>query len=179
MTVAPELEVLFSAEQVQAKVVELARQLRAEIPDEPLVLLGVLKGSFQFITDLARALEGEVLIDFVQTSSYGADKSSSGVVQLRKDHDVNIEGRHVVIVEDIVDTGLTLAYLRELLLTRRPASLRVVSMLSKPAARTHPALVEHVGFEIPNAFVVGYGLDFAEKYRNLPYIAILHGDVES
>ena len=179
MTTESVLEILYSSDEIQARVLELAAELRREIPDEPIVLLGVLKGSFQFVTDLARALTGEVVIDFVQTSSYGEDKSSSGVVQLRKDHDVNIEGRHVVIVEDIVDTGLTLSYLRELLQTRKPTSIRVVTMLSKPAARTHSTLIEHVGFEIPNSFVVGYGLDYAERYRNLPYIAILHEELGS
>ncbi len=179
MTTKAGLEVLFTAEQIQSRVLELAAELRKAIPTEPILLLGVLKGSFHFVSDLARALTGEVMVDFVQTSSYGDDKSSSGVVQLRKDHDVNIEGRHVVIVEDIVDTGLTLKYLRELLLTRKPASLCVVSMLSKPEARTHSTLIEYVGFEIPNSFVVGYGLDYAERYRNLPYVAVLHEELDS
>jgi hypoxanthine phosphoribosyltransferase len=122
---------------------------------------------------LARNLRIDSRIDFIQTSSYGSGKSSTGIVQIRKDLDINIENLNVIIVEDIVDTGHTLAYLRELLATRRPKSLRVAALLSKPAARlVHPP-VEYIGYEIPNEFVVGYGLDYAEKYRNLPYIAIL------
>jgi hypoxanthine phosphoribosyltransferase len=112
-------------------------------------------------------------VDFIQTSSYGAAKSTSGVVQIRKDLDTSIEGLHVLLVEDIVDTGTTLNHLRELLATRRPRSLKVVSLLSKPEAQLIPAQVEYVGFEIPSEFVVGYGLDYGERYRNLPYIAIL------
>ncbi|MBS1723916.1 MAG: hypoxanthine phosphoribosyltransferase [Armatimonadetes bacterium] len=169
----PILEPLFAAEAMQRRCDELARQIDETYGNETVVLIGVLKGSYQFLSDLSRRLHCGVEIDFVQLSSYGAEKSSSGVVQIRKDHDINIEGRHVLVVEDIVDTGLTLAHLCELLQTRRPASLRVVAMLSKPAARTHEALLDFVGFEIGNEFVVGYGLDHAESYRNLPYIAVL------
>lgn len=168
------LTTLISQREIADKVLELAAAIRADLGDEPLLLVGVLKGSFLFIADLARALPGDVSVDFVQVSSYGSEKSSTGVVQIRKDLDVNIEGRNVLIVEDIVDTGKTLNHLRELLSIRKPKTLRVVSLLSKPEARKIQCLVEYVGFEIPNKFVVGYGLDYAERYRNLPYIAILH-----
>ncbi|MCU0315077.1 MAG: hypoxanthine phosphoribosyltransferase [Fimbriimonadaceae bacterium] len=168
------LDIIITEDQIQARVRALADELNQNLPsDGAVVLLGVLKGSYPFIADLSRAMGRDVMVDFVQVSSYGSGKSSTGVVQIKKDHDINIEGTHVVIVEDIVDTGLTLSHLRQLLLTRHPASLRVVSMLSKPAAREHSVPVEHVGFEIENLFVVGYGLDYAERYRNLPFIAVL------
>lgn len=170
------LEVLISAETIQEKVKELGQRIRQDHPEATIVLLGVLKGAYPFLADLARAIPGEVMVDFVQTSSYGADKSSSGVVQIKKDHDVNIEGRHVIVVEDIVDTGLTLSYLLDILATRKPASLQVASILSKPDAHRHQVPVDYLGFEIPPHFVVGYGLDLAERYRHLPYIALLHED---
>lgn len=172
----PILDTLFSAEVIQARIKEMGAEIRADYGDEEIVVVGVLKGSFLFIADLVRHLGLNVRVDFVQTSSYGAEKSSSGIVQIRKDLDTNIEDRHVLIVEDIVDTGITLSHLRELLGTRKPKSLKVVSFLSKPGARKLETQVEYVGFEIPNEFVVGYGLDFAERYRNLPYIAILRED---
>lgn len=169
-----ELEPLITAGQIRAKVSEFAKILDDLYEGEDLLLVGVLKGSFHFLSDLARAMEKQDCeVDFIQVSSYGNEKSSSGVVQIRKDLDTNIEGRNVLIVEDIVDTGVTLAHLRELLGTRRPKSLRVVSLLSKLEARKVATAVEYIGFEIPNHFVVGYGLDYGERYRNLPYIAIL------
>jgi hypoxanthine phosphoribosyltransferase len=168
------LETLLSEEVIKAKVLELAAQIRADYGTSEVLLLGVLKGSFHFLSDLSRLLSDISTVDFVQTSSYGTEKSSSGVVQIRKDLDTNIEGRDVLIVEDIVDTGTTLTHLRELLGTRRPKSLKVVALLSKPEARKHKTQVEYIGFEIPNEFVVGYGLDYGERFRNLPYIAILH-----
>ncbi len=125
------------------------------------------------MADLARALGTNVVMDFCQVSSYGDEKSSSGIVQIRKDLDINIEGKNVLLVEDIIDTGLTIGYVRELLMTRKPQSLKVVALLSKPGARLHVTPIEYIGFEIPNDFVVGYGLDYAERYRNLPHIAIL------
>lgn len=168
------LEVLISGEEIQDKVRALAAEIRADYGEEPILLVGVLKGSFLFLTDLCRQLGQNVEVDFVQVSSYGKERSSSGIVQIRKDLDINIEGKNVLIVEDIVDTGATLGHLRDLLSTRKPRTLKVVSLLSKPDARTQETLVEYMGFEIPNRFVVGYGLDYAERYRNLPYIAILH-----
>ncbi len=167
------LDMLISETDVQAKVQELAKQIDEDFGGEPVLLLGVLKGSYLFLADLSRKLKSEVSIDFIQVSSYGTAKSSSGVVQIRKDLDTNIEGKNVLIVEDIVDTGTTLSHLRELLSTRKPKTLKVVALLSKPDARKMSTTVEYIGFEIPNEFVVGYGLDYAERYRNLPYIAIL------
>ena len=167
------LSTLISEADLHARIDALGVQIDADYGGEDLLLVGVLKGSFLFLADLSKRLGTNVSIDFVQTSSYGGGKSSSGVVQIRKDLDINIEGKNVLLVEDIVDTGLTLTHLRELLSVRKPKSLKVVSLLSKPEARVHKTQIEYVGFEIPNAFVVGYGLDYAERYRNLPYIAIL------
>ncbi len=168
------LEVLITEQQIQDKVSELARRISQDYGDTPLLLVSVLKGSFMFLADLVRQLGPNTEIDFVQTSSYGDGTSSTGIVQIRKDLDISIEGRDVLIVEDILDTGLTLAHLRELLGTRRPRSLKVVTLLCKPEAARHGTQAEYVGFEIPDRFVVGYGLDHAERYRNLPYVAVLH-----
>lgn len=172
----PSLEVMFSAEEIQAKVAEMGRSIVERYGDDPILAVGVLKGSTLFLADLVRELGLNVEIDFVQVSSYGSEKSSSGVVQIRKDLDVSIEGRHVLIIEDIIDTGITLAHLKELLTVRKPRSLCVATLLSKPSQRKVNVPVEWVGFEIPNEFVVGYGLDYAEQFRNLPYIAILRGE---
>jgi hypoxanthine phosphoribosyltransferase len=168
-----QLEVLLTEKQIQARVAELAAQITADYGEAPLLLVAILKGSFVFLSDLVRHLGTNIEIDFVQVSSYGDRASSSGIVRIRKDLDVSIEGRDVLIVEDILDTGLTLAHLRELLATRRPRSLKAVALLCKPEALSHEAQAEYVGFEIPNEFVVGYGLDHAERYRNLPYVALL------
>jgi hypoxanthine phosphoribosyltransferase len=166
------LEPLIKADAIQAKVQELAAKVCVD-GDENILLVGVLKGSLHFLSDLSRSLRCEVEIDFISVSSYADGKKSSGIVQIRKDLDTNIEGRNVLIVEDIVDTGATLRHLRELLGTRKPRSLKVVSLLSKLQARGLSSDIEYVGFEIPDEFVVGYGLDYGERYRNLPYIAIL------
>lgn len=174
--IAEGLEILISAESIQSRLDELAESIRADYRDVSLMLVVVLKGSFVFAADLIRRLPDTTQIDFVQVSSYDDQKSSSGVVKIRKDLDITIEGKHVLIVEDIVDTGLTLAHLRELFATRKPASLRVVSLLSKPEAQAVPATIDYLGFEIPNAFVVGYGLDYAERYRNLPFVAVLRSE---
>lgn len=154
----------------------MAREIRSLYDGEPILMVGVLKGSFLFLADLCRQLGPDVSVDFIQVSSYGDQRVSSGIVQIRKDLDHSIEGKNVLVVEDIVDTGATLAHLRELLLTRKPKSLRVVSLLNKPDARKVPVEIEFVGFDIPNAFVVGYGLDYAERYRNLPYIGVLESE---
>ncbi|MEZ0325517.1 MAG: hypoxanthine phosphoribosyltransferase [Fimbriimonas sp.] len=170
---AERLDVLISEQALRERVAQLAKQIEQENTNGPLLLVGILKGSIHFLSDLARLIKTDSSLDFIQTSSYQDRKSSSGIVQIRKDLDINIEGLNVIVVEDIVDTGITLSHLRELLATRKPKSLKVVALLSKPEARkVHPP-VEYVGFEIPNEFVVGYGLDYAERYRNLPYIAIL------
>jgi hypoxanthine phosphoribosyltransferase len=169
----PMLETLISEAELEAKVSELAAAIKLRYKEEPVLLVCVLKGSLYFLADLSRKLDLNVQIDFIQASSYGSGKSSTGVVQIRKDLDVNIEGLNVIIIEDIVDTGITLSHLRELLSVRRPKSLAVAALLSKTQARKIATPVEFIGFEIPNEFVVGYGLDYAESYRNLPYIAIL------
>jgi hypoxanthine phosphoribosyltransferase len=167
---------LISTEQIQARVREIAGELEAAYPgDEAIHLVGVLKGGFMFLADLARAMSARVTLDFIAVSSYGKDTRSSGEVRLLKDLDSGLEGRHVVIVEDIVDTGLTLTYLQDILRARAPRSLRTVCLLSKPSRREVDVTVEHTGFTIEDHFVVGYGLDYAEKYRNLPYIAVLNG----
>jgi hypoxanthine phosphoribosyltransferase len=167
------LETLLSADQIQARVQEIAAQIRQDIGDGPILLLCVLKGAFPFLADLAKNMTGDVLFDFIQVSSWEGGRHQTGSVRLKKDHDFDIQGMDVVIVEDIIDSGMTISHLRELLITRQPNSLRVASLLSKPDARTHEATVEYIGFEIPNKFVVGYGLDDDEKYRNLPYVAAL------
>lgn len=173
MAVTTLLKPLITTEQIQTRIDELAAEIRDDFGDEPLLAVAVLKGSFLFFADLIRRLGDQVKVDFVQVSSYGDATESSGIVQIRKDLDINIEGKNVLIVEDIVDTGATLSHLCELLMTRRPKSLKVAALLSKPEARRLDAPMDYVGFEIPNEFVVGYGLDHAERYRNLPFIAVL------
>ncbi|MBL8047672.1 MAG: hypoxanthine phosphoribosyltransferase [Chthonomonas sp.] len=168
------LEPLLTEDQILTRVKDLAAQIRADYGDEDVLLVGVLKGSYLFLADLARNLGLNASIEFVQVSSYHDQKSTSGVVQIRKDVDTTMEGKHVLIVEDIVDTGLTLKHLKELFEVRRPRSLEVCSLLRKPEAIEHDALVKYVGFDIPSAFVVGYGLDYGERFRTLPYIAVLH-----
>ncbi|MGP4109943.1 hypoxanthine phosphoribosyltransferase [Streptomyces sp. 4N509B] len=175
--------VLITKEEIDAKLVELAARVDAEYQDKDLLLVGVLKGAVMVMADLARAMSTPVTMDWMAVSSYGAGTQSSGVVRILKDLDTDIKGRHVLIVEDIIDSGLTLSWLLTNLGTREPASLRVCTMLRKPDAAKVPLEVEWVGFDIPNEFVVGYGLDYAEKYRNLPFVATLaphvYGQAES
>jgi len=166
-------EVMISTEQLQSRVTELGRSLEREYAGIDLLLVGVLKGAVMFMVDLARAMDLKVDLEFMAISSYGNEAVSSGVVRLIKDLDQNIAGRHVLIVEDIVDTGLTLAYIREMLLAREPASLRICALLDKHEARKTDVPLDYVGFRIPSRFVVGYGLDFAGTYRNLPFIGVL------
>ena len=166
------MNTLISAEDIQKRVHEMALEINRDHP-EGVHLIAVLKGAFVFLSDLARALPGRCSLDFMAVSSYGTSTSSSGQVQLLKDLGSGIEGRDVVIVEDIVDTGLTLTYLQDILQARSPRSLRTACLLSKPTRRKVEVKVEYVGFEIEDKFVVGYGLDFAEQYRNLPYIAVI------
>jgi hypoxanthine phosphoribosyltransferase len=166
--------VLISAEQIQRRVHELAAQIEADYPAGPLYLISVLKGAFVFVADLARALERpSVRIEFMAIASYGGGKTSSGQVKVTRDLDVNIEGHDVLIVEDIIDSGVTLSYLKRLLEQRKPRSLEIVTLLDKPERRIQPVQVKYVGFQIPDEFVVGYGLDYAEDYRNLRDIRIL------
>lgn len=173
------LEPLIDADRLQRRIAELASEITHDYAGKTVLAVGVLKGCIYFLTDLTQKIGGNVELDFMQVSSYRQGTTSSGNVQIRKDLDTNIEGRDVLLVEDIVDTGATLDHLRELLSVRKPASLKVVSLLSKRTARGIRTQVEYVGFEIPEAFVVGYGLDYAERYRNLPYISILREDCPS
>jgi hypoxanthine phosphoribosyltransferase len=158
---------------IQKKIRELGKQIRRDFPGEPLLLVGVLKGAVMFLADLARQIPGEVTFDFIAVSSYGKDSRSSGQVKLNKDLDSSIEGKCVIVVEDILDTGLTLQYLLRVLQQRRPRSLRVAVLLDKKDRRLTEVHADYVGFSIPNEFVVGYGLDYAERYRNLPSVGIL------
>lgn len=166
------MQTLISTDAIAARVQELATQIRRDHPDD-LHLICVLKGSFIFASDLMRALSGTVTVDFIAVSSYGAGTSTSGEVRLQKDLDTGIEGRSVVIVEDIADSGLTLTYLQDVLLTRAPKSLRTACLLSKPSRRVVPVVVDYIGFEIEDRFVVGYGLDHAGVHRNLPFIGVV------
>ena len=165
--------VLITRHQLASRIAEMASEIRATLPDDDIHFVCVLKGAFLFLADLVRSLDDRVTIDFIAVSSYGAGKQSSGEVRLVKDVDTSLEHRHVVIVEDIVDTGLTLHYLQDILRLRGPRSLRTACLLSKPSRRKVDARVDFIGFTIEDHFVVGYGLDYAEKYRNLPYIGVL------
>jgi hypoxanthine phosphoribosyltransferase len=171
--------VLISAEQIAEKVEELAKQISADYADRELLLVGVLKGAVMFMSDIARALSRPVELEFMDISSYGSSTSTSGVVRILKDLDQSIAGKHVLVVEDIIDSGLTLSYLLKNLSSREPASLQVVTLLRKPEAVRVDVPVGYVGFDIPNEFVVGYGLDYAQRYRDLPYIARLKPEVYS
>jgi hypoxanthine phosphoribosyltransferase len=166
------MQTLLTAEQIQQRVRTLAREIGADHPDG-VHFVCVLKGAFMFLSDLARAIEGEVTLDFMAVSSYGNSTKSSGQVQVLKDLGAGIEGRDVVIVEDIVDTGLTLTYLQDILRARSPRNLRTACLLSKPSRRKVEVKVEYIGFTIEDKFVVGYGLDHAERFRHLPYIGVV------
>ena len=177
---ASQMNVLFSADQIAARVAVLGKQIDADYgslhSDQPIVLIGVLKGAAIFLSDLARAISIDNTFDFVAVSSYGRARVSSGAVKLIKDIDNPIEGRHVILVEDILDTGLTLSYLRGLMLQHKPASLKIATCLDKPERRLVPIEADYVGFSIPNEFVIGYGMDYAEVYRNVPDIRIYPSD---
>jgi hypoxanthine phosphoribosyltransferase len=167
------LRVLISAQQIQARINELGAEIDRDLPGGPIYLIAILKGACFFLADLARSMKTPARIEFIGISSYGKGKSSSGEVKLTKDLDVSIEGYDVIVVEDIVDSGITLTYLMQLLAQRKPKSLRIASLLDKPKHRQRPVEVTYRGFEIPDEFVVGYGLDYAEDFRNLPDICVL------
>lgn len=173
---ASQMEVLVTARQIADRVAEIGQQISADYAGQstgnPLVLIGVLKGAAIFLSDLARAITIDNTFDFVAVSSYGRARVSSGAVKLIKDIDNPIEGRHVILVEDILDTGLTLSYLRGLMLQHKPASLKIATCLDKPDRRLVPIEADYVGFKIPNRFVIGYGMDYAEIYRNVPDIRL-------
>jgi hypoxanthine phosphoribosyltransferase len=170
-------EILIDQPTLQARVVELGAEISADYEGRDLLLVGVLKGAVFFMADLMRELTVTCEIDFMAISSYGAATDSSGVVRILKDLDINIAGRDVLVVEDIIDSGLTLSYLMRNLRARRPASLEICALLTKPDRRRIDVPVRYVGFDIPNRFVIGYGLDFGERFRNLPYVAVLHPDL--
>ena len=170
-------EVLIDEDALQARIRELGAELSSDYAGKELLLVGVLKGAVFFMADLMRSITVPCEIDFMAISSYGASTDSSGVVRILKDLDINIEDRHVLVVEDIIDSGLTLSYLMRNLESREPASLEVCALMTKPERREIEVDVRYVGFEIPNRFVIGYGLDFAERYRNLPYVGVLHDDL--
>jgi hypoxanthine phosphoribosyltransferase len=170
-------EILIGEQELQARIRELGDEISADYQGRDLLLIGVLKGAVFFLADLMRHLTVPCEIDFMAISSYGAATDSSGVVRILKDLDINIEGRHVLIVEDIIDSGLTLSYLLRNLESREPESLEVCCLLTKPDRREVDVPVRYTGFEIPNKFVIGYGLDFAERYRNLPYVGVLHPEL--
>ena len=166
------MEILFSREQIAERVQALGEQISTEYAGESIVLIGVLKGAAIFLADLARAITVDNTFDFVAVSSYGRARVSSGAVKLIKDIDDPIEGRHVILVEDILDTGLTLSYLRQLMLQHKPASLKIATCLDKPERRLVPIDADYICFQIPNRFVIGYGMDYAERYRGVEDIRI-------
>ena len=170
-------EILFSEEQLKARVKEIAQQIEADYQGKEILLICILRGSFVFIADLCREINLPCTVDFMAVSSYGKGASSSGRVQIVKDLAEDITDRHVIVVEDILDSGNTLSYLLNILEQRNPASVRLVALLDKPDRRVKPVELHYSGFTIPDAFVVGYGLDYAEMYRNLPYIGILKPEV--
>jgi hypoxanthine phosphoribosyltransferase len=172
-------QVLFDRDEIAACVKRMGEQISADYAGEKVLLITVLKGAFIFMADLVRAIEGTVEIDFMAVSSYGAEAKSSGIVRIIKDLEASVEGRHIIIVEDILDSGLTLKYLSKNLKSRHPLSVEVATLLLKEGKQETDIACRYVGFSCPDEFVVGYGLDYAERYRNLPYIGILSPSVYS
>jgi len=172
MTVS-DLKVLFSREQIARQVAQLGEKITRDFAGEQVVLIGVLKGAAIFLSDLSRSIQLDATFDFISVSSYGNEKQNSGEVKLLKDVDQSMEGKNIILVEDILDTGLTLSYLRDVLLAKRPKTLHIAALLDKVPRRIQPIKADYVGFEIPDEFVVGYGMDYAEKYRNLPDICVV------
>ena len=170
------LRTLISEDQIQQRIREIGAQIDADYPDGTLYLICILKGACFFLADLARAVQRDTYLDFMSISSYGKEKTRSGEVKIIKDLDISLEGADVLIVEDIIDTGITLNYLISVLKSRQPKSVRVATLLDKPSRRLKPVDAAYIGFPIPDEFVVGYGLDFAEKYRNLREVCILEPD---
>jgi hypoxanthine phosphoribosyltransferase len=170
-------EILIGAEELPGRIAELGVEISRDYAGRDLLLIGVLKGAVFFLADLMRELTVPCEIDFMAISSYGAGTDSSGVVRILKDLDINISGREVLVVEDIIDSGLTLSYLMRSLRARKPSTVEICALLTKPERREVEVPVRYTGFEIPNKFVIGYGLDFDERYRNLPYVAVLHPDL--
>ena len=170
---------LYTEEQLHSRVREVGEQIAADYAGREPMLISVLRGSYIFMADLTRAINLNVTVDFMAVSSYGAGTVSSGQVEIKKDLSDSIEGKDLIIVEDILDSGNTLYYLMDVLRARKPASIRICALMDKPDRRTKPITADYVGFTIPDAFIVGYGLDYAEKYRNLPYVGVLKSSVYS
>lgn len=169
--------ILYSEEMLNARLTELGEQITKDYEGKPLTVIGILKGSNIFTSDLVRKINLPLKMDFMAVSSYGNATESTGVVKIIKDLDGSLEGENLLIVEDIVDSGLTLKYLKEVLLTRNPASVKICTLLDKPARRKESVAIDYMGFEVPDEFIVGYGIDYAERYRNLPYVGILKRSV--
>lgn len=172
----PDLEILLTEREITARVAELGAQITADYAGKELILIGILKGACLFLSDLMRVIDAPLTIEFMAVSSYGKERRSSGEVRIVKDLDSAVEGKHLIVVEDIIDTGLTLSYLLENLRSRGAASVRLAALLDKPEPRKVGVNVDYIGFTVPNKFLVGYGLDAAERYRNLPFVAILKND---
>ncbi len=170
-------EILYSEEALNARLTELGEQITNDYAGKPLTVISILKGSNIFTSDLVRKINLPLKMDFMAVSSYGNATESTGVVRIIKDLDGSVEGENLLIVEDIVDSGLTLKYLKEVLLTRNPASVKICTLLDKPARRKESVNIDYLGFEVPDGFIVGYGIDYAERYRNLPYVGILKRSV--
>lgn len=168
-----ELKVLFSRQQIQERVAQLGAEISRDFEGQPVTLIGVLKGAAIFLSDLSRNISLDATFDFISVSSYGNEKQNSGEVKLLKDVDHSMEGKNVILVEDILDTGLTLSYLTRIIEAHKPKSLRIAALLDKASRRVQPIHAHYVGFEIPDEFVVGYGMDYAERYRNLPDICVV------
>ena len=168
-----ELKVLISRQQIADRVTELGQQITKDFSGEPLVLIGVLKGAAIFLSDLSRQIDLDSTFDFIAVSSYGNQKKNSGEVKLLKDVDQSMEGKNVILVEDILDTGLTMSYLKQVILAHHPKAFRIAALLDKKCRRQQPISADYVGFEIPDEFVVGYGMDYAERYRNLADICVV------
>lgn len=169
--------ILLSEEKLAKRIAEIGAEITADYAGKEILMIGVLRGAVIFMADLARAITVPVAIDFMAVSSYGAGTASSGVVRILKDLDENVEGKHILVVEDIIDSGLTLNYLLDNLKSRKPASIKLCTLLNKPERRKVDVKIDYNGFDVPDYFVVGYGLDYAEKYRNLPFIGILKPEI--
>lgn len=170
--------VLYSEEQIKARVKELGAEITKDFENEDsLIALGILRGSVVFLSDLIREIEMNTELEFISVSSYGNSTKSSGVVKINKDLDIDISGKNVIIIEDIIDSGITLKYLKEMLLKRNPKNLKICTLLNKPERRKTDVVPDYIGYDIPDEFVIGYGLDYANKYRNLPFIGILKREI--
>lgn len=169
--------ILFNEEALAKRVHELGEEISKDYAGEEVLLIGILKGASVFLSDLIRQIRIPAYIDYMVVSSYGNSAETSGIVRIIKDLEENIEGKNIIIVEDIIDTGLTLAYLKQYLLSRNPKSLKICTLLDKPARREKEITVDYKGFEVPDEFIIGYGIDYAEKYRNLPFVGLLKREV--